>query len=164
VTPSDIVVNTQRLRFYGRQFPCSIGRGGVRADKQEGDHATPSGIHRLAGIYYRPDKLASPSPIAVPLRIGDMWSDDVNDPHYNAFVRPPHHFSHETLRRPDPLYDIIIVTDWNRPSAIPGRGSAIFVHQWRRCRFPTEGCVALRRDHLFWIVQRIRDTTRLIVM
>ncbi|MCV6586652.1 MAG: L,D-transpeptidase family protein, partial [Marinibacterium sp.] len=42
-------------------------------------------------------------------------------------------------------------------------GSAIFLHQWRRPGYPTEGCIAFRRDHLRWIVQRLRPGTRLIV-
>ena len=38
----------------------------------------------------------------------------------------------ERLRRADPLYDLVILTDWNWPSAERGRGSAIFMHRWRR--------------------------------
>ena len=30
------------------------------------------------------------------------------------------------------MYDLILLTDWNWPHADPGRGSAIFIHQWRR--------------------------------
>ena len=78
-------------------------------------------------------------------------------------VRAPHSFSHEALRRADPLYDLVILTDWNWPYSVPGRGSAIFIHQWRRPGYPTEGCIALRRDHLQWIAPRITYGTRLIV-
>ena len=52
------------------------------------------------------------------------------------------------------LYDLILLTDWNWPYAVKGRGSAIFIHQWRRPGFPTEGCVALRRADLHRIAPR----------
>lgn len=94
---------------------------------------------------------------------GDLWSDDGADPAYNHLVRAPHPFSHERLCRADPLYDIVLITDWNWPDAKPGRGSAIFLHQWRKPRHPTEGCIAFRRDHLRWIARRIVPGSRVIV-
>ena len=102
-------------------------------------------------------------PWARPILPGDLWSDDSGDVAYNHMVRAPYASSHECLRRADPLYDIVLVTDWNWPEATPGRGSAIFIHQWRRPGYPTEGCIALRRDHLAWLAARISPDTRLIV-
>ena len=66
-------------------------------------------------------------------------------------VRAPYEPSHEKLRRADPLYDVIMLTDWNWPQAQAGKGSAIFLHQWRRPGYPTEGCIAFDRTHLHWI-------------
>jgi L,D-peptidoglycan transpeptidase YkuD (ErfK/YbiS/YcfS/YnhG family) len=163
VTPADLVLTRQGLRFMGRTFPCTIGRGGIRTVKREGDGATPVGTHRLVGMLYRPDRIARPADWALPIRPGDLWSDDPGHEDYNLMVRAPYPHSHETLRRADPLYDLVILTDWNWPRAERGHGSAIFIHQWRRPGYPTEGCVALRRDHLRWIAPRIRFETRLIV-
>ncbi|MFV0514655.1 MAG: L,D-transpeptidase [Jhaorihella sp.] len=163
MTPHDLILVPGGLRFLGRHFPCSIGRGGVSAEKREGDGATPAGNHRISGMFYRPDRLRAPVEWARPIAPRDLWSDDVADPAYNHLVRAPHGFGHETLRRADPLYDLVLLTDWNWPDAVPGRGSAIFVHQWRRPRYPTEGCIALRRDHLHWIAARISPRARLIV-
>lgn len=151
------------LRFHGRILPCSIGRGGITDTKKEGDGATPKGTHRIVGVMYRPDRMPALSRWAVPIHPGDLWSDDPNDPNYNHLVRAPYTPSHERLRRADPLYDLVFLTDWNWPNAVPGRGSAIFIHQWRRPGYPTEGCVALRRDHLWWLAQQIAENTQLIV-
>ena len=162
---ADLVLTPSGLRFAGRRFACTIGRGGVVADKREGDGATPRGIHRIMGMYFRPDRLrgADLPGWAQPIRLGDLWSDDSRDPAYNHLVRAPHAFSHEAMRRADPLYDLVMITDWNWPDALPGRGSAIFLHQWRRPGFPTAGCVAFTRRDLLWIAARVRLGARLII-
>lgn len=162
---ADIVVTAQGARFMGRHFPCALGRGGIvtAEQKREGDGATPAGEHRLVGMLYNPARLPRPADWALPVSPADRWSDDPRDPDYNLMVRLPHPYSHERLWRADPLYDLILVTDWNWPEAEPGRGSAIFVHCWRRPRFPTAGCVAFARHHLLWMAPRIRHQTRLII-
>jgi L,D-peptidoglycan transpeptidase YkuD (ErfK/YbiS/YcfS/YnhG family) len=43
------------------------------------------------------------------------------------------------------------------------RGSAIFIHSWRRPGAPTAGCVALAREDLIRIANRIRPETRLVI-
>ncbi|MFD2739690.1 L,D-transpeptidase [Sulfitobacter aestuarii] len=163
MTPADLVLTRQGLRFRGRRYACSIGRGGLNAAKREGDGATPLGEHRIVGMLYRPDRINAPTGWARPILPGDLWSDAPEDPHYNHLVRAPYGQSHERLRRADPLYDLVILTDWNWPDAAPGRGSAIFIHQWRRPLYPTEGCVALSRRHLHSIAQDLVPGSRLIV-
>lgn len=160
---TDLVLTPTHLRFAARRFPCAIGRTGTTSAKREGDGATPRGVHRIVGLLFRPDRMARPTDWAVPIRPGDLWSDDPADEDYNLMVRAPYGPSHEKLRRADPLYDLILITDWNWPRAERGGGSAIFVHQWRKPRHPTEGCIALRRDHLRWIAVRLRPESRLIV-
>ena len=148
MTPHDLVLTPLGLRFMGRRLPCSIGRGGLTSRKREGDGATPRGVHRIVGCLYRADRLMRPCDWAIPLRRGDLWSDDPTAPDYNLMVRAPYGFGHEVLRRPDPMYDLILLTDWNWPFPTKGRGSAIFIHQWRRPGYPTAGCVALSRTDL----------------
>lgn len=161
----DLVLWPTGLHFAGRRFACTIGRGGRTADKREGDGATPIGTHHITGMYYRPDRLrgAELPDWARPIRLGDLWSDDVKDPAYNHLVRAPHPFGHEVMRRADPLYDLVMITDWNRPDAVPGRGSAIFLHRWRRVGYPTAGCVAFAPADLLWIATRVRLGARLVV-
>lgn len=163
--PQDLVVTPMGVRFMGRVFPCTVGRGGIVAagQKREGDGATPTGVHRIVGMLYRPDRMARPTDWALPIGPMDLWSDDPADEDYNLMVRAPHRFSHEKLRRADPLYDLVILTDWNWPHAEPGRGSAIFLHRWRRPGYPTAGCVAFDPRDLLWIAQRITHQTRLVV-
>jgi L,D-peptidoglycan transpeptidase YkuD (ErfK/YbiS/YcfS/YnhG family) len=161
--PDDLVLTPRGLRFQGKVYPCTVGRGGITSRKREGDGATPRGVHRLVGMLYRPDRMARPANWALPIGPGDLWSDDPHHEDYNMMVRAPYNHSHEKLRRADPLYDLILLTDWNWPYAVKGRGSAIFIHQYRRPGAPTEGCIALSRAHLRRIAPRITLQTRLIV-
>jgi L,D-peptidoglycan transpeptidase YkuD (ErfK/YbiS/YcfS/YnhG family) len=165
VTPADIVVTPMGARFMGRMFPCTVGRGGVTVKKREGDGGTPAGTHNIVGMLYRPDRIARTAlpDWAVPIGLGDFWSEDPADPDYNLMVRTPHRFGHECLRRADPLYDLVLLTNWNWPYAVPGKGSAIFIHRWRRPGYPTAGCVGFAPGDLLWIANRIRHETRLII-
>ncbi len=162
---ADLVLTPTGLRYQGRTFPVSRGRSGIRTDKREGDGATPACTHRIIGTLYRPDRIAASDapPWAVPIGLQDRWCDAPDHPAYNHMVREPFGKTDERLRRADPLYDIILLTDWNWPMAIPYRGSAIFLHGWRRPGYPTAGCLAFRRDHLIWIARRANPGTRLII-
>lgn len=163
MNPCDLVVTPRGIRFFGRYFPCVVGRGGIVTAKREGDSGTPVGTHRLVGLLYRPDRMGKPTDWAVPIRPRDLWCDAPGHEDYNLMVAAPFAASAERLRRADPLYDLVLITNWNWPKATPGAGSAIFMHRWRRAGVPTEGCVALRPDHLAWIARRIRYETKLIV-
>ena len=162
-----IVVGRWGLRAFGRRFACTVGRGGIvpAGLKREGDGATPDGTHRIVGMLYRPDRIAKAAlpDWALPYGPPDLWSDDPRDPDYNLMVRAPHAFGHERLSRADPMYDLILLTGWNWPYSVPGRGSAIFLHSWRRPLARTAGCVAMDRADLMWIANRITHQTRLVV-
>ncbi len=160
---NDLVVTRWGARFRGRSFPCAVGRGGITRKKREGDGATPAGCLAFVGLLYRKDRLRRPTDWALPIRPRDGWSDDPRDPDYNLMVSAPHPYGHERLFRPDPMYDLILLTGWNWPWATKGAGSAIFVHTWRRPRQATAGCVAFARSDLLWIARRITHDTRLIV-
>jgi L,D-peptidoglycan transpeptidase YkuD (ErfK/YbiS/YcfS/YnhG family) len=163
VTPDDLVLTPRGVRFQGQLYPCTIGKTGITRNKREGDKATPAGIHRIVGMLYRPDRIPAPVPWAMPIGTRDLWSDDGTQGDYNSLVQAPYPHSHEVLRRADPLYDLVILTDWNWPDAVAGRGSAIFIHQQRRPGYPTEGCVAFSRAHLHQIAARLTRHSRLIV-
>ena len=159
----DMVFTSGRLHYLGRAMPATCGRGGVCDDKREGDGATPRGVLRIAAVMYRPDRVTSPGPWAVPIYPGDVWCDDPAHASYNYLCRRPLPASHEQMRRADPQYDIVMITDWNWPKARPGAGSAIFLHQWRRPGAPTAGCVAVARPDMHWLAARAAPGTRLVV-
>jgi L,D-peptidoglycan transpeptidase YkuD (ErfK/YbiS/YcfS/YnhG family) len=125
---------------------------------------TPAGRHRIEAVLARPDRGGALRgvPGLRPIRPFDGWSDDPADPDYNAPVRRPRRFSSEALRRADGLYDLIAVLDWNRSPVVPGLGSAIFLHVWRKPRHPTAGCIAFRARDLAWILARWAPGSRVV--
>ena len=151
----------------GRHFwPCALGRGGVIADKREGDGGTPAGRFPWRRVLYRADRLARP---ATPLACGiiapeDGWCDDPADAaNYNRPVTLPYGGSHEQLWRPDGLYDVILIPGHNDDPPVPGLGSAIFIHVARPDYAPTEGCVALRLEHLLILLANLDPDSALVV-
>jgi L,D-peptidoglycan transpeptidase YkuD (ErfK/YbiS/YcfS/YnhG family) len=160
----DLVVGFWGARFMGRRLPCAVGRGGIGAKRFEGDGVTPAGRHRIEAVLARRDRPAAARlPRARAIGPRDGWSDDPADPAYNRPVQRPHRFGHEALRRPDRVYDLVVVLDWNRQPPVPGGGSAIFLHVWKAPRHPTAGCVAFRARDLAWILARWTPRSRVVV-
>lgn len=133
------------LSINGRVQVCALGKGGIRALKREGDGGTPLASMRLLSCYIRAEHVVSRQTLLPQARISAKlgWCEVPGDRNYNRPVALPYPASHETMRRKDRLYDIVIVLDWNiRPRKRNG-GSAIFFHVARPGLTPTEGCVAL---------------------
>ena len=142
-------LSPHEVEWQRQRFQCAVGRSGIKADKSEGDGATPTGRFHFEGVYYRPDRLTKPvtSLPIIAIQPDDGWCDDPKDPLYNQPVKLPYPASHERLWRQDHLYDLLIVTNHNRYPAVPGKGSAIFIHVARldvhEQYTPTDGCLSL---------------------
>ena len=153
-----------RLIFGAWDFPCALGRSGLRDDKHEGDGATPIGLFPLRQLWYRPDRLSPPAtglPIR-PIAQGDGWCDAPGDPAYNRPVRLPYPASAETMWREDSLYDLLVVLGHNDDPPRAGAGSAIFFHianEKNGVLQPTEGCVALRLADMLKVLSRCTPRT-----
>jgi L,D-peptidoglycan transpeptidase YkuD (ErfK/YbiS/YcfS/YnhG family) len=144
------------LTAAGMVFRVALGRGGARADKQEGDGATPVGLMPLRRVLYRADRIRVPD-CAVPtepVAPDDAWCDDVDRREYNQMMRLPFDGHYEELWRQDALYDLVGVLGWNDSPVQRGRGSAIFLHVAREDYAPTEGCIALALSDLRQLLAR----------
>ena len=139
-----------RLRWSQGSAAAAVGRAGVKADKHEGDGATPAGTYPLLSILYRPDRIAAPvSGLPVkPLAPSDGWVDEPADANYNRPVSLPYAASAERMWREDDLYDALVVIGYNVEPVVPGAGSAIFLHIATPDFAPTAGCVAVKREIL----------------
>lgn len=153
------------LLFHGRKLVCRLGRFGVRADKSEGDGATPAGIFPLRRVFYRPDRVARPETrlSVTALSPQDGWCDDPADPFYNQFVRLPYPARAENLWREDRAYDVLAVIGYNDDPAIFGKGSAIFLHLMHDDDRATAGCVALSLQDLLWLLSACETDTKISI-
>jgi L,D-peptidoglycan transpeptidase YkuD (ErfK/YbiS/YcfS/YnhG family) len=149
-----------------RRWRCTVGAGGVREDKVEGDAATPAGTFPLRRIYFRNDRLVLPKVRlpARPINEHDGWCDDPRSSTYNRLVHIPNEWSHEKMWREDGLYDLVVVVGYNDDPPEGEWGSAIFLHVARADYSPTQGCVALAHDDLLELVTLIGPATRLNVL
>ncbi|GLQ35408.1 hypothetical protein GCM10007939_16910 [Amylibacter marinus] len=162
----DLIVSKWGARFQGVRYPVSVGRGGIGIKSGEGDGVTPIGSFRICALGYRADRVDFDAPhlFQRPIGLNDKWSDDARDSNYNHSISAfSYAYSHEVLRRSDGLYDVFGVLDYNWPDAVPGRGSAIFIHAWRKPRHRTEGCVALARGDLITILQNWQPWSRVVI-
>lgn len=138
------------------EWRCALGRGGLTGAKREGDGATPVGRFPLRRLFYRPDRERSPASglPALPLTEDLGWCDDpLAAGDYNRLVRLPFAAGHERMWRDDGLYDLVVELGYNDAPAVPGLGSAIFLHLARPDWAPTEGCVAMAREDLLAVLE-----------
>ncbi|HTV44359.1 MAG TPA: L,D-transpeptidase family protein [Stellaceae bacterium] len=150
MAPQNLVYRAGRLSWPDGSARAAIGRGGVIAHKREGDGATPAGTYPLISAFYRADRIVPPRtglPLR-PLRPEDAWCDDPDDPDYNRLVTLPYRAHAEPMWLDDHVYDLLVVIGYNTAPAVPGAGSAIFLHIARPDFTPTAGCIAVARDVL----------------
>ena len=148
----------------GRRYRCSLGRGGIVADKREGDGGTPAGAFPLRRVLFRPDRLAAVATglPAAPIAPADGWCEAPGDPRYNRPVRLPYPASAEAMWR-DGLYDVVVVLGHNDEPVVAGAGSAVFLHVARPDGGPTAGCVALALGDLLEVLAAAAPGDRLVV-
>jgi L,D-peptidoglycan transpeptidase YkuD (ErfK/YbiS/YcfS/YnhG family) len=145
------------LSFKGQDYPCMVGRTGIRHPKFEGDGGTPAGLFPLREVRYRPDKMTAPKS-GLPVfkaTATDGWCDDPEDPAYNRIVHMPYQTDAEVMWRDDGLYDVLAVIGYNDAPPMPGAGSAIFLHVARAdgdTLKPTVGCVSMRIENVLAVL------------
>src|SRR5260370_42182224 len=77
-----------RLYWSEGSATAAARRAGVKAEKHEGDGATPAGTDPLVSNLYRPDRIGAPvsQQPARPLAPRDGWDADPADADYNRPV------------------------------------------------------------------------------
>ncbi len=155
----DLLVTHWGAQFYGRRFACSVGRAGIGIKRREGDLLSPRGVWQIEEVWTRPDRMPFDGRV---IGLRDAWCDDPEDPRYNTAILTDV-MGEEQLRRPDPLYDIVAVLNYNRDPVRNGEGSAIFMHCWRKPRHPTAGCIAFAKPDLVWILAHWTTRSRVVI-
>jgi L,D-peptidoglycan transpeptidase YkuD (ErfK/YbiS/YcfS/YnhG family) len=153
------------LTADGWSVPVALGRGGILANKREGDGGTPKGTFYPLQLWWRADRHARPQtylPVR-PIRSDDAWCEDPNDRHYNQPMRLGHDQAGDRLTRDDHLYDFIVEIDHNSAPRVAGRGSAVFLHLARTNFSPTAGCVSMTKSAMLRLLRRMAPQTKIII-
>jgi L,D-peptidoglycan transpeptidase YkuD (ErfK/YbiS/YcfS/YnhG family) len=153
------------LTADGRTVPVALGRGGIRANKREGDGGTPKGTYRPLQLWWRADRHPRPRTHlpARPIRPDDAWCEDPNHRHYNQPIRLGRDEAGDRLTRDDHLYDFIVEIDHNSAPRIAGRGSAVFLHLARANLSATAGCVSMTKSSMLRLLRRMGPHTKIII-
>jgi len=146
-------------------LPVALGRGGIRANKREGDGGTPRGRFRMRRLWWRADRMPRPATLlpARPIGPQDAWCEDPADRRYNRAIHAPAGRAGDRLRRTDQLYDLIIEIDHNTRPRVARRGSAVFIHIARPGLAPTAGCVAMPSPRLRQLLARLGPNSRIVI-
>ena len=153
------------LTAGGQTIPVALGRGGIIANKREGDGGTPKGTFRPRRLWWRADRHKRPQtflPICA-IRPEDAWCEDPRSRHYNRPVRLDRNRSGDRLKRDDHLYDFIVEIDHNTSPRVAGRGSAVFLHLARENFSATAGCVSMTRSAMLHLLRRLGPQTRIVI-
>jgi L,D-peptidoglycan transpeptidase YkuD (ErfK/YbiS/YcfS/YnhG family) len=157
-------VATVTLLECGRRiagpWPARVGYHGLSSHHHEGDGTTPLGTYGIGPTVYGLD--ADPG---VRLRYhrlicGDWWDEDPRSATYNSFrhlacgATPAFAGGSEALWRATVAYREFAVLDYNRRPAVPGLGSAMFLHD--TTGHATNGCVSLPRPDLLRTLRWLR--------
>ncbi len=158
------------LRLWERRGGCwlpvagpwraELGLAGVSDHHAEGDGTTPAGAFGIAPVMYG----AAPDPGVRyhyhRLGCGDWWDEDPASPAYNTFAhlpcgaRPSFGGNSEALWRSPQAYAHFALVEYNTHPAVPGRGSAIFIHD--SLGHPTTGCIAVPPAELLRLLRWLR--------
>jgi L,D-peptidoglycan transpeptidase YkuD (ErfK/YbiS/YcfS/YnhG family) len=153
------------LTAGSQTIPVALGRGGIIANKREGDGGTPKGTFRPRQLWWRADR--HPRPLTfLPIRAirpEDAWCEDPRSRHYNEPVRLDREHGGDRLMRDDHLYDFIIEIDHNSCPRIAGLGSAVFLHLARADFSPTAGCVSMTKSAMLRLLRRLGPQTRIVI-
>jgi L,D-peptidoglycan transpeptidase YkuD (ErfK/YbiS/YcfS/YnhG family) len=148
-----------------QRIAVALGRTGIKADKREGDGATPAGRFRPVRLWWRQDRSPHPATLlpARPIDPADGWCENPADRRSNQPIRFETGATGDRLTRADALYDLVIEIDHNTRPRIAGRGSAVFIHVARPGLAPTAGCIAMPAPALKRLLRRLGPNTRIVI-
>ena len=135
-----------------------MGKRGIGYKRKEGDLITPQGEYKIKYILYRKDRVKKIKTkfkkVIIKKNMG--WCDDPKSSKYNKLIKLPYYYGYEKLFRQDNIYDIILVLNYNMNPIIKNKGSAIFIHVAKKKFKKTEGCIAVKKNHLLKILKDLK--------
>ena len=149
------------LRFATEGF---FGKNGVKRDKREGDGATPFGVYTFARAFGTADDPGARLSYTK-ITDHDVWVDDPKSRYYNQWMSKNAHdadwkSAEQLIKYPKP-YKYALAINYNVNPAVPGKGSAIFLH----CSTgnPTAGCISVPEAAMIFFLAFIDEETKIAI-
>ena len=160
------VLKKKYLYFSNYKLKCSIGKRGIKKNKNEGDKATPRGTYALKSVFYRKDRVkkfkCKIKTISIKKNMG--WCDDPSSLKYNKLVKLPFNFSAEKLYIKKNIYDYLIVINYNMFPVRKHKGSAIFLHIATKNYKSTEGCLAVSKKDMIKVINCLNKKSKITIL
>ncbi|MFD9894517.1 L,D-transpeptidase [Amycolatopsis sp. NPDC059027] len=129
---------------------ANVGTDGIGQASESTSH-TPAGVWTLTEAFGIQPNNGTRLPYRQ-VTTSDWWVSDVKSPYYNTYYQcapgtcPFNEAAGEDLGKAGPVYNHATVIDYNRNPAVPGNGSAFFLHV--SSGRPTAGCVSIPGNDL----------------
>ena len=161
-----ITIKNKKLYIDNYKVNCSIGKRGIRIKKKEGDLITPKGSFKIKFLLFRKDRIKKIQTKLKKIKIKKNmgWCDDPRSIKYNKLVNLPFKYNCEKLYKKENIYDLILVLNYNMTPTRKNKGSAIFIHVARKEYKKTEGCIAIKKNHLLEILKKINKRTKVKIV
>ena len=91
------------------------------------------------------------------------WCDDSNSKFYNQLIKLPFKDSAEKLWLIEKIYDVVVVINYNLNPITKNKGSAVFLHLAKKNYLPTNGCVAINKKDMLFLIAKINKKTKLVI-
>lgn len=153
---------------WGQVFETSgvWGLNGCSADKVEGDKKTPTGVYRFNlafGILDDPGAVLPYHKVTAE----DYWVDDPESRYYNRLVDASQvekdWDSAEHLVDVSPYYNYALSLTYNE-EAVPGKGSAIFLHCTAEGYPGSSGCICIPEPEMKLLLQQADERTKIVIL
>ncbi len=142
------------------------GRNGGTYEKREGDGKTPYGVYGINKAFGILDDPGCIMPYTK-LTEYDYWVDDSSSSHYNRMVNTQTNVkdwaSAEHLIRTAPYYNYVLSLDYNE-EAVPGKGSAIFIHCTAEGYAGSSGCICIGENEMKTLITRADDRMKAVIL
>ena len=142
------------------------GLKGCTEDKREGDKKTPCGVYQFNkafGILEDPGCVLPYHQVTE----ADYWVDDPKSAHYNRMVTAGQvekdWDSAEHLIEVSPYYNYALSLTYNE-EAVPGLGSAIFLHCTTDGYPGSSGCICIPEPEMKTVMQSASERTRIVIL
>lgn len=142
------------------------GLNGCSAEKREGDKKTPVGVYRFNMAFGILDDPGTVFPYHK-VRETDYWVDDPDSVWYNRMVDASQvekgWDSAEHLIEVDPYYNYALSLTYNE-EAVPGKGSAIFLHCTTEGYAGSSGCICIPEPEMKQIIRQADEKTKIVIL